>query len=85
MTFKKVQESKEIGKEIVEGQEVAILQPEVHREVKNKKTGADYDSEEAAKADVDNPETDTTVDDIETNIQVKVTKLPDVFGKTEDT
>ena len=26
MTFKKVQESKEIGKEIVEGQEVAILQ-----------------------------------------------------------
>ena len=76
MTFKKVQESKEIGKEIVEGQEVAILQPEVHREVKNKKTGADYDSEEAAKADVDNPETDTTADDIETNIQVKVTKLP---------
>ena len=51
MTFKKVQESKEIGKEIVEGQEVAILQPEVHREVENKKTGADYDSEEAAKAD----------------------------------
>jgi CHASE3 domain sensor protein len=32
----------------------------------------------------DNPETDTTADDIETNIQVKVTKLPDVFGKTED-
>ena len=31
MAFKKVQESKEIGKEIVEGQEVAILQPEVHR------------------------------------------------------
>ena len=47
MTFKKVQESKEIGKEIVNGQEVAILQPEVHREVKNKKTGVDYDSEEA--------------------------------------
>ena len=44
MTFKKVQESKEIGKEIVNGQEVAILQPEVHREVKNKKTCVDYDS-----------------------------------------
>ena len=70
MTFKKVQESKEIGKEIVNGQEVAILQPEVHREVKNKKTGVDYDSEEAAKADVDNPETDTTADDIETNITI---------------
>ena len=41
MTFKKVQESKEIGTEVVNGQEVAILQPEVHREVKNKKTGED--------------------------------------------
>lgn len=84
MTFKKVQESKEIGKEIVNGQEVAVLQPEVHREVKNKKTGLDYESEEAAKADVNNPDTDTTADDIETNIQVKVTKLPDVFGKTKN-
>ena len=84
MTFKKIQESKEIGKEIVNGQEVAILQPEVHREVKNKKTGLDYESEEAAKADVNNPDTDTTAADIETNIQIKVTKLPDVFGKTED-
>ena len=84
MTFKKVQESKEIGTEVVNGQEVAILQPEVHREVKNKKTGVDYDSEKAAKADVDNPETDTTAADIETNIQVKVTKLPDVFGETKD-
>ena len=84
MTFKKIQESKEIGKEIVNGQEVAVLQPEVHREVKNKKTGLDYESEEAAKADVDNPDTDTTAADIETNIQVKVTKLPDVFGKTKN-
>ena len=84
MTFKKIQEAKEIGTEKVNGQDVAILQPEVHREVKNKKTGLDYESEEAAQADVNNPETDTTADDIETNIQVKVTKLPDVFGKTED-
>ena len=43
MTFKKIQESKEIGTEIVNGQEVAILQPEVHREVKNKKTGKYYE------------------------------------------
>ena len=84
MTFKKIQESKEIGKEMVNGQEVAILQPEVHREVKNKKTGADYSSEEEAKLDVANKNTDTTEDDIETNIMIKVTKLPDVFGKTKN-
>ena len=37
MAFKKVQESKEIGKQIIDGQELPIIQPEVHMEVKNKK------------------------------------------------
>ena len=84
MTFKKVQESKEIGKQIIEGQEIPIIQPEVHVEVKNKKTGTDYNSEEEAKLDIANPNTATTSDDVETNVQIKVTKLPDVFGKTKD-
>ena len=84
MTFKKVQESKEIGKQVIEGQEMPIIQPEVHVEVKNKKTGTDYNSEEEAKLDIANPNTATTSDDVETNVQIKVTKLPDVFGKTKD-
>ena len=84
MTFKKVQGSKEIGKQVIEGQEIPIIQPEVHVEVKNKKTGTDYNSEEEAKLDIANPNTDTTSDDVETNVQIKVTKLPDVFGKTKD-
>jgi fructose-bisphosphate aldolase class 1 len=84
MTFKKVQESKEIGKQVIEGQEVPIIQPEVHIEVKNKKTGVDYESEDEAKLDIANPNTATTSDDIETNVQIKVTKLPDVFGKTKN-
>jgi hypothetical protein len=84
MTFKKVQESKEIGKQVIEGQEIPIIQPEVHVEVKNKKTGTDYNSEEEAKLDIANPNTATTSDDVETNVQIKVTKLPDVFGKTKD-
>jgi hypothetical protein len=84
MTFKKVQDSKEIGKQVIEGQEIPIIQPEVHVEVKNKKTGTDYNSEEEAKLDIANPNTATTSDDVETNVQIKVTKLPDVFGKTKD-
>ena len=84
MVFKKVQESKEIGKQLIDGQEIPIIQPEVHLEVKNKKTGTDYESEEHAQQDVDNPSTDTTTDDIEKNIEIKVVKLPDVFGKTKD-
>jgi len=84
MTFKKVQDSKEIGKQVIEGQEVPIIQPEVHIEVKNKKTGVDYESEDEAKLDIANPNTATTSDDIETNVQIKVTKLPNVFGKTKN-
>ena len=84
MAYKKVQESKEVGKQIIDGQELPIIQPEVQMEVKNKKTGADYDSEDHAQKDVDDPSTDTTLDDIEKNIEIKVVKLPDVFGKTKD-
>ena len=84
MTFKKVQDSEQIGVQVIDGQKLPIIQPEVHVEVKNKKTGADYESEEEAKLDVANPNTDTTSDDIETNVQIKVTKLPDVFGKTKN-
>ena len=84
MAFKKVQDSKEIGKQVIEGQEIPIIQPEVHDEVKNKNTGADYESEDEAKLDVANPNTATTSDDVETNVQIKVTKLPDVFGKTKN-
>jgi len=84
MTFKKVQESKQVGTYMAEGQEIPIIQPEVHVEIKNKKTGADYDSEDHAKADVDNPDTDTTNSDIEKSVEIKVVKLPDVFGKTKD-
>ena len=84
MTFKKVQESKQVGTYTAEGQEIPIIQPEVHVEIKNKKTGDDYDSEDHAKADVDNPETDTVESDIEKSVEIKVVKLPDVFGKTKD-
>ena len=70
MTFKKIQESKQIGTQIVEGQEIAIIHPEVHREVKNKNTALDYDSEEAAQLDLSDPN--------------KVVKLPDVFGQTKN-
>jgi hypothetical protein len=80
MTFKKVQEPKQIGIQMVEGKEVPILQPEVYVELKNKKTGKDYNSEDDAKQDVADPNTDTQEEDIEQNVQVKVQQLPDFKG-----
>ncbi len=81
--FKKVQESKQIGTQNVNGKDIPILQPEVFVEVKNKKTGKDYNSAEEAKKDVDDPKTETTEDDIEQNVQVNVTQLPDFKGEVK--
>ena len=71
---------KQIGIQMVEGKEVPILQPEVYVELKNKKTGKDYNSEDDAKQDVADPNTDTQEEDIEQNVQVKVQQLPDFKG-----
>ena len=50
--------------------------------VKHANTGEVYASEEEAKADVDNPATDTTEQDIRRDVSINVNKLPDIFGGT---
>jgi hypothetical protein len=50
--------------------------------VKHANTGEVYASEEEAKADVDNPATDTTEQDIRRDVAISVNKLPDIFGGT---
>ena len=69
---------------VIAGSKIPVLDVETNTTIKHATTGKVYADEKEADDDVNNPETDTTADDIETNIQVKVTKLPDVFGKTED-
>ena len=50
--------------------------------VKHANTGEVYASEEEAKADINNPATDTTEQDIRRDVAISVNKLPDVFGGT---
>ena len=50
--------------------------------VKHANTGEVYASEEDAKADVDNPATNTTEGDIRRDVAISVNKLPDVLGGT---
>jgi len=82
--MKKIQESKIVGYETVNGEKVPVINPEVHMEVKNIKTGIEYESELHADNDVADPNTPTLVGDIQKNVLLKVVKLPDVFGKNED-
>lgn len=83
MAFKKVQEPKQIGTQMVNGKQIPILQPEVFVEVKNKITGKDYDSVEEAKKDIADPNTETLEDHVEQNVQINVTQLPDFKGEVK--
>ena len=50
--------------------------------IKHANTGEVYASEEEAKADIDNPATNTTEKDIRRDVAISVNKLPDVLGGT---
>ena len=65
------------GKTTIPAQDV-----ETKSTVKHATTGEVYASEDAAKADVDNPATDTTENDIRRDVSINVNKLPDIFGGT---
>ena len=69
---------------IVTAGKTIITAPDVETTstVKHADTGEVYASEEEAKADVDNPATDTTEQDIRRDVSINVNKLPDIFGGT---
>ncbi len=50
--------------------------------VSNAQTGTEYAGENEAKADVDNPATATTENDIRRDVEIKVNKL-DIFGEVK--
>ena len=45
-------------------------------------TGAEYDSEEAAQADIDDPNTSTTAEKIRRDVKVFAPSLKDMLGQT---
>ena len=50
--------------------------------VKHANTGEVYANEDAAKADINNPATDTTEQDIQRDVSITVNKLPNILGGT---
>jgi len=57
-----------------------VIPVETKTTVTNAQTGKEYAGDNEAKADVDNPATATTSDDIRRDVAVKVNKL-DIFGE----
>jgi hypothetical protein len=48
--------------------------------VKHAKTGKVYANEKEAEADVNDPATETTKEDIKRDVAITVNKLPDILG-----
>ena len=61
---------------IINGKKVPKIKCETEVVVRNKKTNQEYSSDIEAKADIDNPNTDTTEADVTRSVKIKVAKMP---------
>jgi hypothetical protein len=67
---------------IIDGKEVPVLPARAEEEILNKRTQQKYASKNEFDADVADPNTDTTVEDLQINQKITVASL-DIFGKTK--
>jgi hypothetical protein len=74
MSFKE-QESK-FSHQIIDGNKVPVITPEVWATVTNTLTGKEYGSDAEATADVENPATETKREDIKRDVKIIVKTLP---------
>lgn len=67
---------------VVAGTRIPKIDVETKTTIKHAKTGKVYATEEEANQDVQDPATDTTEQDIQKDVAIKVNKMPDIFGGT---
>jgi len=67
---------------IINGEEVPVIPAKAVEEVKNKRTGKTYASKADFNIDVADPNTDTSVDDLQINQKITVASMS-IFGKTK--
>ena len=67
---------------IVDGEAIPVLPAKAKEIVKNKRTGKIYDSKAHFDSDVADTNTDTTVDDLQQDVEITVASL-DVFGSND--
>tara|TARA_R100001126_G_C4832136_1_gene152351 strand:+ start:178 stop:402 length:225 start_codon:yes stop_codon:yes gene_type:complete len=67
---------------IIDGEAVPVLPAKSTIEIKHKRSGKKYSSKEEFHADVNDPNTDTTHEDLQEDVKITVASL-EVFGKTK--
>jgi hypothetical protein len=71
-----VEQEESFEKQIINGVEVNVYKPRVEVTIKHMTTGQEYGSDEEAKQDVDDPNTDTKQEDISRSVHIKVQSIP---------
>ena len=71
-----VEQEESFEKQIINGVEVNVYKPRVEVTLKHMTTGQEYGSDEEAKQDVDDPNTDTKQEDISRSVHIKVQSIP---------
>jgi len=67
---------------IINGKEVPVLPAKTEEEILNKRTNKKYASKDDFDSDVADPNTDTTVDDLQINQRITIASL-NISGKTQ--
>tara|TARA_B100001057_G_C22183288_1_gene694025 strand:+ start:51 stop:302 length:252 start_codon:yes stop_codon:yes gene_type:complete len=70
-----VEEPKVIGHREINGEQVPVYSCKTETVLTHKKTGANYNSEEAVSADVADPNTDTKEEDIQRDVTIFAPRL----------
>ena len=76
-----VEQEESFEKQTIDGVEVTVYKPRVEVTIKHMTTGQEYGSDEEAKQDVDDPNTDTKQEDISRSVHIKVQSIL-LGGKT---
>tara|TARA_R110000782_G_scaffold203215_1_gene291727 strand:- start:41 stop:289 length:249 start_codon:yes stop_codon:yes gene_type:complete len=74
MSFVEQEESFE--KQVIDGVEVTVYKPRVEITVKHMITGQEYGSDDEARQDIDDPNTDTKEENISRSVHIKVQSIP---------
>ena len=80
-----VEDAEQIGTMTLEdGRVIPKYKVKTETTLTNIDTGAEYESEAAMQADIDNPNTSTTVEKIKRDVKVFAPSLADMLGETPE-
>ena len=67
----------------IDGKKVPVVKCETEVVLRNKETNYEYNSDQEAEDDINNPDTDTQREHVTRSVKIKVAKMPPI-GATSD-